>query len=354
MNRPPARRCGAGAALTVFIFSASLGLSACRNDGTPGAEPAAETTPAPGDALAETPVYVPPTLPPISEASARATQVAVEILPRPARSIGTSGIADGELQLPFSVAVDAGGTIYIGDSTGLQAFDSTGTFVRRFGAGEITGVEAVAVRPDGSRIYAAHQTGEVVAFGPDGERLGTVGPPPARSSDPWAPDGLAIDAEGRLFVGDTLNGSVEVFDSAGGFVRTILGRSEEPFSSPRALAFDPQGRLYVGLGDDFLIQRFDPDGTYIDSFGHSYSDESMFRVGGIAIDGEGVVYVTRSVDQYIQVIDASVDPPVWRGDIGGPGTGSGGLSSPTGIAVLGNELFVADQNNHRIQIFELP
>lgn len=353
MNPYFARQVRAGAMLTAILLAAALG--ACRDGDPPAVEPDPNATIAPGESTpSDSPVDIMPTVQPTSEAAGRATRQAVETLPRPARSIGSSGITDGELQLPFCVAVDDTGTIYVGDSTGLQAFDPSGTFLRRFGAGELTGVEGVAVRPDASRIYAAHQTGEVVVFGADGERLGTVGPPPARAAEAWSPVGLALDSTGRLFVGDSTAGTVEVFDASGAFVRTITSRSDQRFSSPRALAVDVQDRLYVGLGDDFLIQRFMPDGTYVDSFGHSYSDESMFRVGGVAVDEEGKVYATRAVNQYIQVFDASADPPVWIGDFGGPGRGSGGLSTPTGIAVLGDELFVADQNNHRIQVFTLP
>lgn len=358
----PARAGSRLAATTVAIpaLALILVLSACDRDDVAPEAPVVDTTPG-ADSSGSTDTSSTPATPvtaqgavPTSEAAARATTLALETLPRPARTIGSAGMDDGRFQLPFSVAVDATGTVYVGDSTGLQVFDPTGAFLRRIGAGELTGVEAVAVRPDGSRVYAAHQIGEVVAYGADGVRVGTVGPPPAGAGEPWSPDALAVDAGGQLFVGDTLAGTVEVFDATGGHVRTILGRSGEPFSSPRALAFDAQGRLYVGLGDDFLVQRFTADGTYIDSFGHSYSDETMFRVGGIAVDDAGAVYVTRSVNQYVQVIDAAVDPPVWRGDFGGPGSGASGLSTPTGIAVLGDELFVADQNNHRIQVFQLP
>lgn len=353
MNPCFARQVRAGTALTALLLGVALG--ACRDGDAPAEVPDPNATIAPEESTpSESPVDALPTVPPTSEASDRATRQAVDTLPRPARSFGTSGIEDGELQLPFSLALDDAGTIYVGDSTGLQAFDPSGTFLRRFGAGELTGVEGIAVRPDGSRIYASHQTGEVVVFGAEGDRLGTVGPPPSRAAEAWSPIGLALDSTGRLLVGDSSAGTVEVFDASGAFVRTITSRSDQRFSSPRALAVDSQDRLYVGLGDDFLIQRFMPDGTYVDSLGHSYSDESMYRMGGVAVDDEGMVYATRAVNQYIQVFDASADPPVWIGDFGGPGHGAGGLSTPTGIAVLGGELFVADQNNHRIQVFTLP
>ena len=352
MIEPLAFKGRAWVVLSLCLFTSTL--VSCKNDSEMVTEPIGSPSP---ELITEPSADASPEAPestPTNEASALATSRAADTLPRSSRSFGSAGTGDGEFQLPFCVTLDSAGTIYVGDSTGLQAFDNSGAFLLRFGAGELTGVQGVAVRQDGSRIYAAHQTGEVLIFGPGGESQGSVGPPPARAAESWAPVGLTLDADGRLYVGDSSAGTVEVFGPNGGHERTITGRSNEPFSSPRSLAFDAEGRLYVGLGDDFLVQRFTADGSYIDSLGHSYSDESMFRVGGLAVDDSLTVYLTRAVNQYIQVLDASSDPPAWRGDIGGPGVGSGALSTPTGIAVHDGELYVADQNNHRIQVFSLP
>jgi len=348
------------------LLAAAAWIAACEGPGGAGpSDPSAEEiagTTSSGDVASDAPSGSPTTVvaarpspTPTTEASARATQVASETLPRYVRAFGRQGHADGEFQLPYCLAVDAEGLIYVGDTTGLQVVDAQGSFIKRIGAGELTAVTGVAVSPDGNRVYAAHQVGEVAIFNGEGARIGTLGSPGTEPGNLNTPVSLAIDAGGRVYVGDSSTHRVEVFGADGAHIRTIgePGTGSGQFTSPRALAIDDAGGLYVGLGDDFLIQRFTPDGVYSDSLGHGYSDENMFRIGGLALDA-GKLFASRSVNQYIQVFDVGSEDAVWEGDFGAPGQEAGAFNTPTGIVVHAGELFVADQNNHRVQVFSMP
>jgi len=328
----------------------AVGLGACR-DGEPPAEPATPSAAPVGEATAAESAQV---AAPTSAAAAVATARALESLPRFARSFGSQGTADGSLQLPFCLAMDDAGTVYVGDTTGLQAFDSGGAFLRRYGADTLVGVVAVAAAPGGETLYAADQTGTVYALGADGEVLRTVSTP--EDGVVLSPAAIALAPGGDLYVADSDAGQVHVLSPDGAVRRSIgeSGQGRGQFTSPRALAFDAEGTLYVGLGDDYLVQRFGPDGAYLDSFGHTYADETIFRVGGMAFDADGRLYVTRSATHYVGVYDATSPDPTWIGDFGQVGRGSGEFNTPTGIAVHDGQLFVADQDNHRIQVFDLP
>lgn len=342
---------GPGAALALAL-AAAVALAGCSRDAAPTALPAPGGDPsAAGEPTAADPV---PSAPPTSPAEAVATARALASLPRYARSFGGQGTADGTLQLPFCLAMDDAGTVYVGDTTGLQAYDRDGAFLRRLGADTLVGVVAVAAAPDGETVYAADQTGSVYALGAGGEVQRTLSTP--ADGVVLAPAALALAPDGELYVADSDAGRVHVL-APDGTVRRSIGESGQgrgQFTSPRALALDASGTLYVGLGDDYLVQRFDPAGAYVDSFGHTYADETIFRVGGMAFDAHGRLYVTRSATHYVGVYDVTTPSPTWIGDFGRVGRGSGELNTPTGIAVHGEQLFVADQDNHRVQVFDLP
>jgi len=345
--------------LAAVLASTTLGLGAlaCRSNetpnamGTPGATNAtnADSTAA---ATAEAPASA--TSQPTSPAAAMATERALALLPRFARQFGSQGTSDGTLQLPFCVAIDGAGIVYVGDTVGLQAFDANGTFIRRLGAGTLFGVSGVAVTPDGSTVYAADQAGSVVALGPEGDVVRTLST--SAEGSLLAPSALALAPDGDLFVSDAEAGRVVVLAPDGTVRRTIgeLGQGRGQFTSPRALGFDSAGLLYVGLGDDYLIQRFDLSGAYVDSIGHTYSDETIFRVGGMAFDANARMYVTRSATHYVGVYDVADPNGRWIGDFGTVGRGPGEFNTPTGIAIHDEQLYVVDQDNHRIQVFDLP
>lgn len=349
-------RCAALAPALALSAALLAGLAACRSaeppatEATPAAQADAATDPV-GEATA---VDAAPGTSPTSPAAAVATARALESLPRYVRSFGSPGTADGALQLPFCLAMDDAGTVYVGDTTGLQAFDATGEYLRRLGADTLVGVVAVAAAPDGATVYAADQTGAVYALGADGAVQRTLSTP--EGGVVLSPSAIALAPGGDLYVADSDAGTVHVLAQDGTVRRSIgesgLGRGQ--FTSPRALALDAEGVLYVGLGDDYLVQRFGHDGTYLDSFGHTYADETIFRVGGMAFDRDGRLYVTRSATHYVGVYDVTVPNPTWIGDFGQVGRGEGEFNTPTGIAVHDGQLFVADQDNHRVQVFALP
>jgi gluconolactonase len=124
---------------------------------------------------------------------------------------------------------------------------------------DIARPNGVALSPDDETLYVANTAGEyIIAFSVD--RKGRVGKrrdfaqlalPPAQNGAPAASgaDGIAVDAEGRLFVATTLG--VQVFSPKG----KPLGTIELP-KTPQNLAFAGPGRTYlyvVGRGAVYRI-----------------------------------------------------------------------------------------------------
>jgi DNA-binding beta-propeller fold protein YncE len=320
---------------------------------------------APGQATVEAaaPVELASPEPTVSDSAAKATEIALRDQPRYLRSIGNNSFGDGTFQLPSAIAMDDAGQLYVLDTTGVQVFDREGAAVGRFGDASIAGAQSLAVSPDGSRVYVGVRPGPgatgaegvtIVSLDANGQSISTIGQAGSEPGQLGSPAALAVDANGSLYVADSTNRRVEVFAADGTHLRTIgsPGEGRGQFSSPRAMTFGPDGQLFVAQGNDFLIQYFDAGGNYVDTFGQGRSDETLFRIGGIAFGTDGRLYATRAANHYIQIFDAQ--RLLWLGDFGGLGRGPGEFNTPLDCLVRDQELYVVDQQNHRVQVFGLP
>lgn len=167
--------------------------------------------------------------------------------------------------MPRAVAVDRAGAIYVAD---------TGNHTVR------------KLSPDGSVVTVAGSTG--VAGSSDG--IGAA----ARFS---APQGIAVDAAGNVFVADTGNHTIRRIDPAGS-VTTVAGATQQPgdVDGSRAVArLNTPVRIAVGFdGDLFVADRATGKVRRIASNG----DVSTFFSGrvngpptGLAVDGAGNLFV---------------------------------------------------------------
>jgi hypothetical protein len=127
---------------------------------------------------------------------------------------GSDGSGDGQFRRPSAIAVDARGHVYVSDVGWgtIQVFDHDGAWLATWsGLGTPTGI---AVGEDGA-IWVSERGGSVSKYSPDGERLATW--PDARTGDVRLTnaEGIAVDAQGRVFVTDIGAHRVQVFSPAG-------------------------------------------------------------------------------------------------------------------------------------------
>ena len=83
------------------------------------------------------------------------------------------------------------------------------------------------------------------------------------------PTGVAVDKDGNLYVADTLNDRIEVFDADGEFIRTWGKNGDGPgyFARPKGVAIDSDGHVWVADGMTDRVQVFMPDGRLCISMG---------------------------------------------------------------------------------------
>ncbi len=220
------------------------------------------------------------------------------------------------------------------------------------GLGELVNPYDVAVAPDGT-VYVANagRYGVVRLAAGEGRYLGT-GPGTADGRFNF-PMGVDVTADGGVFVADTNNGRIQVFDADGVHVRTFgrLGYLDGEFLRPKSVCRYEAGAL-VADTRNHRVQYVDLQSTRL------ASDEPVTRaiLGGL---GDGPTdlklprYVAADAEKRIYVADAG-HAVVKVFDLGGDVTatlGRGILLEPAGIATADGTTFVADAGAARVVAF---
>lgn len=93
------------------------------------------------------------------------------------------------------------------------------------------------------------------------------------------PTGVAVDKEGNLFVADTLNNRIEIFDADGQFIRTWGKNGDGPgyLARPKGVAIDSDGHVWVADGMQDRVQVFTPEGQLLITFGGHGLLPGMFQ-----------------------------------------------------------------------------
>jgi DNA-binding beta-propeller fold protein YncE len=191
----------------------------------------------------------------------------------------------------------------------------------------------------------------VLAFAPDGSLAMAIG----RDGEFDTPAGLTIDrTRGLLYVVDSSRHQILAYSTTdGAHVRTIGRRGSDngQFNFPTNAAVDRQGALYVADTLNFRVQVFDANGTFVRMFGEPGDSRGSFnRPKGIAVDSEGHIYVADTAFNNFQIFDAEGRLLL---DLGRGGPDAGQFLLPAGLYIDDlDRIFVADQGNSRVQVFQ--
>jgi hypothetical protein len=139
--------------------------------------------------------------------------------------------------------------------------------------------------PDGGLLQTIGSPGVAAATGYDGSLASIVGGPPFNR-----PTNLAIAPSGELYVTDGYgNCKVHRFSPAGELIQSWgePGTGPGGFVLPHGVAVDADGVIWVADRENDRIQRFDLDGAYLDEWG------DVQRPTSLVFDESGNVFVSE-------------------------------------------------------------
>jgi sugar lactone lactonase YvrE len=267
------------------------------------------------------------------------------------------GINANSLNGPIVVEVDATGGIYVADTFNNR--------VLHYPMGSTTA----------DRVY-----GQLGSFFSNTANKGGIS-----ANSLSAPNGLAIDSSGGLYISDQSNHRVLhypansttadlVYGQLGSFTTGTFnngGISANSLCIPRGLAVDPNGGLYVADIANNRVLHYPAGSTTADrvygQFGNFSSNtsnnggisaNSMFSPNRVVVDPAGGLYVTDNNNNRVLhfSMDSTTADRVY-GQLGSfssntankGGISANSLSTPNGLAVnSAGDLYISDQNNNRV------
>ncbi len=262
--------------------------------------------------------------------------------PAAAMSAGAAP-ADGPRAVPFALAFDRAMNSSTIDASDIEA--SSGTVLnlraefrhaatldgRIAGDGRFNAPSGVAVDGSGSVYVADTRNGRVRVFDSSGAGAGELRGPFGR------PTGVAVDAStGAVYVADAGSGGVSIFDPAGNRTGELRG----PFGRPSGVAVDAStGAVYVADAGSGAVHTFGPSGNRTGGIDYPFSEPA-----GVAVDAStGAVYVADAGSGRVLAFDPSLRH---AGDLRGQ------FHRPAGVAADGaGAIYVADAGSGRVQVF---
>jgi uncharacterized protein (TIGR03663 family) len=238
----------------------------------------------------------------------------------------------------------------------LQVWGSEGSTEGRF-----LSPRAIAISPQGQVYVADSGNHRIQVFDQNGNFLkawgGVEGANPGELTEPW---GIAISEDGRVYVADTWNHRIQVFDEDGNFITefgTFANTNGEvdawpgAFWGPRGIAIDKEGNVYVADTGNKRIQKFTPDGMYLGVWGGGGVVPGRFEEPvDVAIDHNGNIYVTDTWNQRIQKFDSDFNfiaewPVVgWQSE--------DVVNKPFITVDSQNRVYISDPQNYRIIVYD--
>jgi DNA-binding beta-propeller fold protein YncE len=269
-------------------------------------------------------------------------------------------IKDFPFQLigPYGIAIDSKGLVYVADQKvgAIFIFNADTREVQLIRNGyeaHFALVNGLAIDDDDRLFVSDGKMNRVLIFDSKHQVIGQI------NEGLVDPVGLAIDTQNRfLYVVDTQQDQVVVFDAdtlkelrrigTGGKNHWLTTPGD--FGAPSNVALDKEGNVYVTDTMNNRVEIFDADGNFLSQFGrHGDGPGYLARPKGIAVDGDGHIWIADSYQDRVQVFNREGQLLTY---LGGHGHYPGQFEALIGIAIdKQNRVFTTEQYPGRMQMF---
>jgi DNA-binding beta-propeller fold protein YncE len=260
---------------------------------------------------------------------------------------------------PYGIAIDSKGLVYVADQKcGAVFIFNTEThdteMIRNRYEAHFGWINGLAIDDDDRLFVSDGKMRRVLIFNPKREVIGQI------SEGLVDPVGLAIDTTNRfLYVADTQQDLVLVYDVDSYKLLRHIGTpgknhfSTAPgdFGGPQGVAVDKDGNVYVTDTINDRVEIFDADGGFISTFGQNGDGPGFFaRPKGIAVDVDGHIWVADEVQDRLQVFNREGQVLTYIGT--GHGNLPGQFKALVGVAIdKNNRVFTSEDYPGRVQMF---
>lgn len=227
-------------------------------------------------------------------------------------TFGEGGSDPGQFDFPYGISVDIDGKIYVADmyNSQISIFDKNGDFIDYFAyeySENGTFISPAGLRIINETVYVTDvDANKVFVFDLQGQLLLEVGEEGMEEGQLLAPNAVTADEVGNIFVVDTVNDRIQMFDDEGNFIRVIDGSKNENDQSvllnPRGIGINSKGSIYVVSNMTNYIYVFNKDGEQLDRFGGIGQGLGQLHLpNGLFIDSRDNIYVTDNLNLRISV-----------------------------------------------------
>ncbi|MBL8891144.1 MAG: hypothetical protein JNL67_14270 [Planctomycetaceae bacterium] len=277
----------------------------------------------------------------------------------PDKIYGKFGYGPGQFQKPRAIAIDQQNEIYIVDMTGrIQVFDADGNFLRVWKTPNITNGRPTGLSVDANGMLWVADTHyyQALAY----SRVGELDREKSIFGEPGIEPGkfgmlteVAFDSQGRVLIGEYgENDRIQVFSSAGQLLFQIGQHGTEPgqFMRPQCLTVDELDRVWVADSGNHRVQVFqmhDDHATLIQTIGAEGTAAGQMRFPyDLFFDEHGDLYVCEFGNHRVQKFNRDGQSLwIWES----PGSGPSSLHQPWGCVMdQQRRLHVLDSYHHRV------
>ncbi len=263
-----------------------------------------------------------------------------------------------QLLAPYGMGVNSKGELYVADQKVGAVFvfnteTKDATLIRNGYEATFGMINAVALDDDDRLFVTDGKLRRVLVFDKKNAVVEQI------KDGLIDPVGIAIDTENRqLYVVDTQADQVVVYDADTLKEKRRIGTGGKhhelttpgDFSAPTEIALDKDWNVYVTDTMNYRVEIFDAEGNYITQFGKHCDGPGCFaHPKGIAVDSDGHIWVA---DPMLDLLQAFNREGELMGVIGGHGTLLGQFSSVDGVYIdKNNRIFTSEQYPGRVQQF---